>query len=300
MKTPKTEIVDLNGHKQYLISYNPEQQGVPIILIHGLLLNPHFWWEDQVKQWAKYGPVYSISLTGHYPSVLATGFSGPVDEEFLADIVEDQVRYLIGDRPAVIIGHSTGALAAFCAALKYPARVKALGILSTYPHGREESGIYGFFQFLHCRMGSFGAFLYTCIAKMNNSSLFIHRIMIRDIAKSPRKMFAYPRFDEYVKSYFWAQQKLDNKSPGIWFRGLRNVDILDRIHNIHCPTLLMYSRHDKYMDYNTMYDIKKEMAANPKVTTSLIEDAGHLYMFEANDAYSKDMEKWLQSLDWTE
>ncbi len=287
---------DIDGHHYMALQYFPENTGIPIILVHGLLLNPYFWWRDHVHKIAQAtgSPIYAISLLGHAPSFFGDTDQRKIDEPFLADMIQDQVDHLIGtEKPFVLIGHSTGALASFCYALRHPKRVHALVSISTNPHGREDGGIFVFFQWLHLKLGQFGNWIFKYIVKANALSLGVHKHLLSDTAKDPGKMFAYPGFDEYLRSYLPVHKRLDHRAMGRYLTDLYQVDITDQLQDIYCPTLCLFSEFDPYI-HPKMAEVFLQKLGTEHKTVHVIPNAGHLYMFEAADAFDEALLPWLE------
>src|SRR5439155_18409910 len=95
-------------------------QGQPIVLLHGLMGRARTWW--RVAQWLKrYGHVVGLVARGHGRGPR----QGPwTTEQFVADAAE-LVRSLDGG-PAVVIGHSMGALHSWGLAATHPELVRAV------------------------------------------------------------------------------------------------------------------------------------------------------------------------------
>lgn len=64
----KTFEFTVGNGKCFCIGYNTSAKGIPIILVHGMLLNSYFWWTDKISKIATDNPVYVISLAGYCPS----------------------------------------------------------------------------------------------------------------------------------------------------------------------------------------------------------------------------------------
>lgn len=284
---------DSKGNQYFCLGYHTERKGIPIILIHGLLLNPYFWWVDHIDKISEHtdSPIYSISLLGHYPSVI--NVREKIDEHYLSSMVDYQIKKLVGNVPVVVMGHSTGALAAFCFALENPERVHSIISVSTYPHGREEGGMFLFFQWLHLRLGRLGSFIFKYIAKMNSFNIRFHKYLLSDTAFNKEKMFAYPRFDDYIASYFPSNQHLDSYSVGYYLHDLYEVDITNRLKEIECPCLLMFAENDPYIDWNSGKNIAAQLTSC-QARLEIIKNTGHLYMFETVDLFYSALLPWLE------
>lgn len=289
-----------NGNGYYAISYPFQGDDLAkkktFVLIHGLLMDPRFWWKDQVALFQQHGDVHCISLVGHYPSTLPARFRGKIDESFLVRMIDDQLDGLGLDGPVVLVGHSTGALAAMVYTIAKGERVDALGILSSTPHGRETAGIYRFFQFLNRQCGGPGRVLYRLINKVNSLSLPVHKLLLGDVAHDKKAMFAYPDFDKWIASYFQHNKRLRAQSTGVWLRDLYEVDVTARLAQIRVPTLVLFSECDPYMDSSYVDTYRKELKGVESLTTEILPKTGHLYFFESPERFSASINNWLTAL----
>lgn len=98
----------------YHRSGNPE--GVPVVLVHGVGLRSECWYQ-QIDALQAHYDVFAMDMPGHGESVLINK-----EPAGLADFVEHLASFIentVG-RPAVIIGHSMGALLALTLANTHP------------------------------------------------------------------------------------------------------------------------------------------------------------------------------------
>lgn len=112
--------------------------GRPILLLHGLMGSARTW-QGHVDWLRGYGHVYTFDAAGHgraAPRELTT-------EAFVADLVEHLDDAAESDaaesdaaEPMVVIGHSMGALHAWCLAAAHPGRVSALVLEDMAPDFR--------------------------------------------------------------------------------------------------------------------------------------------------------------------
>lgn len=288
-----------DGITYHALKYPGKQHNnPPVVLIHGLLMGPRFFFYKQVEKIQENGDVYAINLAGHYPSTLPESFDGPIDEAFITRTVEHQLAFFNLDKKDVIlIGHSTGALAALIYAIAKPAHIAGLGILSSEPHGREEgSGMYRLFQTLNRKYGALGNWLWSLIIKSNSFSFSVHKFLLSDVAHDKKRMFSYPGFDDWVAWSFEHNQYLSARQTGMWLRDLYEIHIEDRLDQITVPVLLVFSEKDPYMSPSAMETIKKALTSSVDVKTRLIPQSGHLYMFESSDEYESTLIPWINAL----
>ena len=98
----------------YHVTGNPE--GLPVVLIHGVGLRAESWYQ-QIAALATDYAVYAVDMPGHGDSKRLT-MTQPTLSDFTAPIAA--LLATVINRPAVIIGHSMGALLALNLASNYP------------------------------------------------------------------------------------------------------------------------------------------------------------------------------------
>ncbi|MGP3705904.1 alpha/beta fold hydrolase [Gordonia paraffinivorans] len=107
----------------------------PIVLLHGLMGRGRTW-RRQVPWLRRYGRVFTYDAAFH----MGADFPEPDDpaelctERFVADLAE--ILTWIDQGPAILIGHSMGALHGWCTAAAYPELVAALVVEDMAPDFR--------------------------------------------------------------------------------------------------------------------------------------------------------------------
>ena len=119
-----------------------ERQGVgPIVLLHGLMGRGRTW-RRQVPWLRRYGRVFTFDAAFHTGADVRHAEPGDAEpagaelstERFVADLAEILTWIDLG--PAVLVGHSMGALHAWVAAAHYPELVSALVVEDMAPDFR--------------------------------------------------------------------------------------------------------------------------------------------------------------------
>jgi pimeloyl-ACP methyl ester carboxylesterase len=109
-----------------LSDYSIKGRGQPLFLIHGIGAARDAW-RFIIPELCKHFTVISYDLRGH-------GSSPKSSNEFdLNDLVLDleHLRERLGFEKAIFVGHSLGGMIAPAYAIKYPAHVTGLGLIST-------------------------------------------------------------------------------------------------------------------------------------------------------------------------
>ncbi|MFT4043058.1 MAG: alpha/beta hydrolase [Gordonia sp. (in: high G+C Gram-positive bacteria)] len=136
---PESSDRDLGVAEQRIDDLRSVNSGVgPIVLLHGLMGRGRTW-RRQIPWLRRYGRVFTYDAAFHTGADVAE----PVDdtelatERFVADLAEILTWVDLG--PAVLVGHSMGALHAWCAAAAYPELVSALVLEDMAPDFRGQS-----------------------------------------------------------------------------------------------------------------------------------------------------------------
>ena len=287
-------FIAYEGHSLYVRCYDflgvapDEGAPTPIFLVHGLLLNPRSWCDHQIKVLQQVGPVYSLSLPGHAPSLTPAGWNGPVTEAFIDATLTAQISHFVEDtHKYLLIGHSTGALACWVHAIRHPDRVLGIVSSSTTCHGREMSGQFFVYQTMVRKFGVVGRAAWWLVCRMNSINLRLHQFLVCDAAHNKKQLIAYPYFEKWMRGYFQYQKILDSRATGAWLRDLYDIDTEDGLSTITCPVLLLYGEYDPYVATSARLAFLHGLGNNPQVTDVVLADTGHLHMLEAPEAFEQ-------------
>jgi len=270
--------------------FNEEAPGTPVILIHGLLCSVYFWYPKHLSVFGN-RPIYSIALPGHYPSPsLSPGER--ITPDSLATAVLAQIEALIGNRRCVLVGHSTGAHAAFLAAASRPEQVDAVISIGGSLYGKEEGGIYAAFQWLG-KFGSFGRSLIAFGLKFNALSVGVHKVFMKDVVAEPKTFFEDPDANHYVDYYFPALKAISGLSMARYFGDLVDLDLRPYMPDVSAPTLIMSGNQDPYVSVGSTEALSTTLRDSEMV---LIDRSGHLPMFENWPEYQKAITSFMDRL----
>ena len=98
------------------LAYSQSGEGVPVVFIHGVGLRSESWYQQVAALKDDYS-VFTLDMPGHGESDLLDK-----DQPTLIDFTEKVAKFIIDvvQQPAVIIGHSMGALLSLSLAKEYP------------------------------------------------------------------------------------------------------------------------------------------------------------------------------------
>ncbi len=252
-------FAEVNGIK---ICYEIHGDGDPIVLVHGFGAKKEIW-RGQIGDLSKNFKVIILDNRGAGKSDRP---SGKYTMELFADDVCGLLDYLKIEKVKAVIGWSLGGMIVQQFALKYPSRAEKIGLIFTNHKGA-------------------GGELYK---KMRHDEL---DLLIND----PEKCFWQAAKSGYYYK-FRKQMEADPKKKfhGIWSvedlikedsinppshedidnqaNALDTHDVLERLHEIKNPVILIAASHDRLTPKPVMMEMDEKI---PNSTFKVIDRAGH-------------------------
>lgn len=272
----------IEGHTMTALAFNTELDNIPVIFIHGIVASIYGWPLEQIPLFDAH-PWYSISLPGHYPSVFPEGF-GPqeLSAERIAAIVHQTIVALIGDRPFILVGHSTGGFVALAVAAFRPKNVQAVCSISGFVQGHWHS-VLGYLQWL-ARQGGVGRVLFD-----GHLSLF----KLGQRLTRRKHLNLSPELQAWSEQNDACFQQMDPKSIHAWFLHMLAVDIGAYLLNIRVPTLVIYGEKDPVV---LPEQARQVAAAVLDCEIVGFPGVGHLPTTERPDLYAQTMIGWMKKV----
>lgn len=250
---PKIKIRDIN------LYYEVAGQGPPILFIHGLGSSTRDW-ELQVPVFAQNYQVVTYDVRGHGRSDKPPG---PYSVPLFADDTAALIRTL-DIAPTHVVGISMGGMIAFQLAVSAPDLVRSLVIVNTGPElvprtTRERLEIL--------------------------QRLFLVRLMgMRKMGQVlSQRLLPKPEHEELRRVFVerWAEN--DKRAYLDAMRGLVGWSVVDDLHTIHCPTLLVAADQDY-----TPVSVKEACVAKmPNARLSVVADSRHATPVEHPDEFNE-------------
>lgn len=284
----------IEGHKIVALGFNEDKPGTPVIFIHGIGSSIQFWAGAQTPIIEDQFRWYSLSLPGHYPAVLPADFQREdLTPETIARVLARAIRELVGDTPAMLVGHSTGGFAALAIAALYPEQVCSVICVGGFAQGTW-NGILRPYQ-MEARMGKVGDAMF----KMGFGSLKLSSAMFRQIgslyAHDRKAYFAFPTLDESMKRLFGDFQKLDLDAMLYYFGQMPDIDITKLLPRVRVPTLVIAGDRDGIVPASQASVIASGV---PDSTLVLLRGAGHMVMMERSEEYEQLVTEWAEQYQY--
>jgi pimeloyl-ACP methyl ester carboxylesterase len=201
----------------------------------------------------------------------------------------DAIKELVGERPAILVGHSTGGFAALNVAAYAPVLVQGVCSVSGFAHGRW-TGALGVLQRL-ARLGPVGRALFRLNFRALARSRALYRASLRLYAADRRALYAHPDLEPFIELNHPAVEGLDPDAMLTWFYRIPEVDITPLLPQITAPTLVMVGDQDPIVPPAQSHLIAARV---PNSELVVFEGAGHLPTTERPRAYQQVLTEWLE------
>src|SRR3989344_8358125 len=226
-----------------------------ILILHG--------WSYSTEKWEPF--LNLMSDKDLNPQLLGIpGLTEPTDRVWTLEDYVEWLKEKVGQRKAILIGHSNGGRLALAFALKYPERVKHLVLI-------DSAGI-----------------------RHNELPIRFKRFVFKSLAKFGKKLTT----SEAVRSFFYKLAGVsDYKEAGPEMLetmvNLISVDLRPDLHRITTPTLIIWGGEDKitpFSDAKLMY----ELIPNSRI--HVIKGARHSPQFTHPKEVCAKIVEWIQQV----
>jgi pimeloyl-ACP methyl ester carboxylesterase len=290
-KNVNVQPIELNiaGHQLSAVCLNPGTAGEPVILLHGITSSLAFWQVNPARYLLEIGPCYSLSLPGHYPAVVPASFKNtPLTAEMIVQLLDEAVRRLIGERPATLIGHSTGGFSVLALAANRPEIARRVVSISGFAHGRW-TGILEMYQ-RAVHWGWPGETYFKLMYRMLMLHPAIYRWAMRFYAADSKSMYVHPDLPEAIERGFPNYQHIDLDAMIAYFKYMPQIDITAQLPRIQAQTLIITGDCDPIVPPSQSEKIAKLVRRSE---LAVINGAGHLPFIERSGDYNARLSQWL-------
>ena len=262
-----------------------------IVFIHGILSSINFWLDIVPDSFKEDRAWYSLSLPSAHPSKVPDDFSlEHVDEDWFHRVMNGALKKLLGDRKAILIGHSTGGFCAINLAINKSPNV--IGFISVAGF---HSGKWGGVEGLLVKLAGMGKW---------TKGLFIANLALSKI-KIVQRIFSTLLANKY--KVYWtsvlSEKMLNNIKPNIMnqdfavlfpiFNRVGNFEIKDRLSEINVPCYIFAGTHDPVISAKQSVVLMGEI---PNAKAVSFYNVGHMPFMEDTEAYLEALENAIEDL----
>lgn len=280
----------VRGHKLAVLPLNPQADGEPIILLHGVSHSVGGWLSDTVFQ--RLGPCYSLSLPGHYPAAFPDGFRrDQLTGELIADLLAGAIPQIVGDRRVTVAGFSTGGYAVLALAALHPGLLTRVICMAGFAQGVWRGPI-GAWQ-----RRARGGWLDRARLRLKLEALkflplqtFIRGPIWQLSAGDTPNITSNPLLPPYAAGLHRYFRGFDAPAFLLYCQAMAETDIRLLLGQITAPSLVMWGSRDPIVP-----PAQGQLIADavPNATAAILHGAGHLLMLERPDEYQQIISDWM-------
>ncbi|MFE8073337.1 alpha/beta hydrolase [Marinobacteraceae bacterium S3BR75-40.1] len=288
-------FVTAQGHRLAYLAVNEHldsDQEPAIVFIHGALASVNFWRDCVPPNFKTHRAWYSLSLPAHHPSTVPSDFSPEqVNEAWFFRIMSAALEALLGDRQAIIVGHSTGGFSALNLAIHQAPNV--IGIVSVAGfHSGQWGGVEGLLVKL-AGWGRWARTLFMANIVISQASRFVRRTFTSLLAYDRKAYLASPLSGRMLENIACNSRQQDPAALYTLFRGIGALEIANQLHRITLPCYLFAGTHDPIVHPRQSLLLAADI---PHAKTVVFQNVGHMPFMECSDVFFPALERALADM----
>ncbi len=264
-----------------------------MVLVHGLISSIDSWPDTFIEALSADRPVYLVALPGHFPSTVVH-HDDRVTGRFLADCLAVQIHALVGENPVFLFGHSTGGLASIATAFYYPNLVKGLMVCGGLSHGRETVGDFAIMQKLVIRYGVAGDYLNRFLLGIYGVFKPLCRSFVNKLVFDHRIPEVKLSLDRSLDKYWYNRQRMDYGWMTRMMIDLAELDMTDKLGDIHMPGLFLTGDSDIY---TTVTEVKAMAERMSDAQVRVFERCAHMLFNEKPEELVEAITSFVESVE---
>lgn len=278
-------LLQIGGHTIAADVHLREDGRIPVVFLHGMMasvaVGRELFRQPDGESWI------ALSLPGHHPGRFPPGLGRTaIDMNLFADLVEDALGRIVGHRPVIVAGWSTGGFAAVGLAIRHPHRVAGLATLAGFSRGRL-CGSMGWLQWL--ARGAGGSLILRSGLAAVARSPAAHRWWVGSFAADPAMTLP----DGTLSRMFRDFARHDVRSIVELLAALDACDASNCLAGIGAPTLVAAGELDPLVPLEEARILAEGI---PQALVRVYPGAGHLFFCEW-PSFADDFAAWRTAVE---
>jgi len=291
----KEGFVESEGHRLAYLAVNEhlDSKDQPaIVFIHGVMVSVNFWLDSVPPGFREERAWYSLSLPAHHPSTVPPDFAPEqVTDLWFFRLMNGALKELLGERKAVIIGHSTGGFAALVLAIHRAPNVTGIVSIAGF-HSGKWSGVEGLLVKL-AGLGRWTKGLFVSNLVLSRRSCFVQRTFACLLAYNRKVYRSSPLSRCMLENTRHNIRKQDPAALFTLFNGIGTIEIADQLHKISIPCYIFAGTHDPVVPPEQSLLLTGRIR-HAKIV--VFRNVGHMIFMEDTEAYYTALENALTDI----
>lgn len=288
-------FVESEGHRLAYLGVNEHlvrQEQPSVVFIHGVLASVNFWLDCVPPSFKDNRNWYSLSLPAHHPSTVPQYFAPEqVNEQWFFRVMNGALKELLGEKKAILVGHSTGGFSALNLAIHQAPNV--IGIVSIAGfHSGHWGGVEGLLVKL-AGMGKWAKSMFITNIALAQRSLLIQRVFARKLAYNLRAYRSSPLSQRMIDNIRPNTRQQDPAALFPLFNGIGPLDIADQLYKIRIPCYVFAGTHDPVVPAEQSLILASNIQ-HAKIVT--FRNVGHMLFMEDTEKYITALEQALTDI----
>ncbi len=289
-------FVDSEGHRLAYLAVNEHlanEERPSIVFIHGVLASVNFWRDCVPPGFKEDRAWYSLSLPAHHPSTVPMDFAPEqVNQQWFFDVMNGALKALLGDKKAIIVGHSTGGFSALNLAIHQAPNVVGIVSIAGFHRG-QWGGVEGLLVKL-AGLGKWAKSLFVSNITLARKSHFIQRIFASLLAHNRRAYRSSPLSQRMMDNIRPNTSQQDPAALFPLFNGISRLEIADQLHRITMPCYIFAGTHDPVVPAEQSLLLAGNI---PHAKIVVFRNVGHMPFMEDTEAYVAALEQALTDIE---
>ncbi len=283
-------FVEIEGHRLAFLAVNehlagPEEPAV--VFIHGVLVSVNFWRDAVPPDFRDNRAWYALSLPAHHPSTVPADFdAGQVDEAWFHRLMDGALAQLLGDRKAIVVGHSTGGFAALNLAIHHSPHVAGIVSVAGFHRG-QWGGAEG--QLLKLAgWGQWAKPLFSLNILTARHSALVQKVFASLLAHDRKAFLRSPLSRRMFEN---TRENIRGHDPAALFclfNGISKLEIGHRLGEVRVPCHIFAGTHDPVVPGDQSRLIARNVA---DAHTEMFRNVGHMPFMESTEDYFCALER---------
>lgn len=267
---PRREFVAVDGHVLAADVHLGTDDRPPVAFFHGILASldvaPELFVDPGAESWI------SIGLPGHHPDRMPSTRRRPtVDAARFAALLDAALGQIVGSRPVIAAGWSTGGFAALALAIHHPRRVAAVASLAGFARGDRLRGGAAWLQWLAAAPAG-GLLLGAGLAAAAHLP-WLHDLAVHGCTADGATPLPAPTLARLRAAF----ARHDPASLVAMVQALGSLDVTSRLGEIEMPVWVAGGGRDPLVPCSETLRLARRIRRS---TLRLYPDAGHLFFSE--------------------